>query len=164
MIDIKEEEDTIDIEYFQRVCRIKTKRDLIDLLDDYKEWLHPGLQNLREYSESKFIELKFQLKRHLQQYRTTGMQAMDPHLAVMLLAPAMLVAPRALAYNETRAEMKRRNLPKMQAVMTWGQAFLRILSEGYVKITQETEDKMYLKLLECEQQILEKVDTWSIGK
>lgn len=158
MADITKFEDRIDLEYLNRIDAIETRRHLIDVLDDFQEWLPEGLQAFREADDDTFKELLFQIRRIIDRVRNKREVPMEPTEAYMFCAPPLLSLPRSLAVM-TGVEAKRRNPGSTIIPMTWGQAFLRLSMEGEIKNIMEQQEKQYRKVIEIKKQIEEKVDT-----
>lgn len=146
---IKDTEDSIDREYHYRLLRIDCKQKLVDLLNDYEEFLPEGLMKFREADDEICMKLVKMMHRHIHHARN-GQILAEPTEAAALFAPPMLSYPRMVA----------RQVGSMtNQYITWGQAFMKLSSEGLITKLMKTQEMMYRRVIEIKEQVQEVVDT-----
>jgi len=154
MADIKETEDTIDREYHQRLLRVDSRQKLVDLLNDYEEFLPEGLMKFRNADDETCMTLMKMVHRHIYHARN-GQILAEPTEAAAMFAPPMLCYPRMVARQVGSATNQ---------YITWGQAFLKLASEGLITKLMQTQERMYRRVIEIKEQVQEMVDTsWMPG-
>ena len=119
IVDIRVNEDSIDIEYLRRLQSIKSAQQLKDLIKDYQDFLPEELFKFLNCDDSEQKELLFQVRRFLQKVATKQPVPMDPTEAIMFLSPPLLTLPRAYAQ-----EMNRKD--KSGKYHTWGDAWFTL--------------------------------------
>jgi hypothetical protein len=147
--DIKDTEDTIDREYHQRLIRVDSRQKLIDLLNDYEEFLPEGLLKFRNADEVTCMKLMAMVHRHIHHARR-GQVLAEPTEAAALFAPPMLSYPRMIARQYGQATNQ---------YITWGQAFLKLSNEGLITKLIQTQEYMYRRVIEIKEQVQEMIDT-----
>jgi len=119
IVDIKQNEDSIDIEYLRRLQTIKSAQQLKDLIKDYQDFLPEELFKFLNCDEDEQKELMFQIRRFLHKVATRQPVPMDPTEAIMFLSPPLLTLPRAYAQ-----EMNKKD--KQGKYHTWGDAWFTL--------------------------------------
>lgn len=147
--DIKDTEDTIDREYQQRLLRVNSKQKLVDLLNDYEEFLPEGLMKFRNADDETCMKLIAMVHRHIQHARR-GQILAEPTEAAALFSPPMLSYPRMVARQFGGATNQ---------YITWGQAFQKLSAEGLITKLIQTQERMYRRVIEIKEQVQEMVDT-----
>lgn len=154
LANIKDTEDTIDREYHHRLLRVDSRQKLIDLLNDYEEFLPEGLMKFRNADDETCMTLMKMVHRHIHHARH-GQILAEPTEAAALFAPPMLSYPRMVARQFGAATNQ---------YITWGQAFKKLASEGLITKLMKTQDNMYRRVIEIKEQVQEMVDTkWMPG-
>lgn len=149
MSDIKETEDTIDREYHQRLIRVNSRQKLVDLLNDYEEFLPEGLMKFRNADDDTCMTLIKMVHRQIHHARA-GQILAEPTEAAAMFAPPMLSYPRMVARQFGAATNQ---------YITWGQAFLKLANEGLITKLTQTQERMYRRVIEIKEQVQEMVDT-----
>lgn len=130
IVDIRKQEDSIDIEYLRRLQAIGTPQQLKDILKDYSDFLPEELQKFQDCSWDEYRELNFQIRRFLHKVMTRQPVPMEPTEAVMFLSPPLLTLPRQYAIQWNKDH------PNNQ--ITWGEAWLRFANKNWIsKIIQQ---------------------------
>jgi hypothetical protein len=123
MSDIKESDDTIDVEYFRRLQSITTKEELRDLLKDYEEFIPYQLQKFREADDKEFRALMIQANQYMRDIVDKRKIPEDPTEVIMLLQPPILTIIRGFARQWNAENPGKKPL-------TWGAAFMRFANQG----------------------------------
>jgi len=160
MADVKESDDTIDVEYHHRIMRLNTIDQLKSLLEDYEDFLPIGLQKFRNANVEAVRELLKQLKRVCDHARRGRMLA-EPTEAAALFAPPMITSPRMLAQSLEIEEMHKGHKIRV----TWGEAFRKLANEGMITRLAETQERMFRRVIEIKEQVQDMIDTgWKPGE
>jgi hypothetical protein len=131
IVDIKESEDSIDLEYLNRLSRVHNKQDLVDLLIDYEEFLPAFLQKFRNADDDELNLLDNQIQGLFKKLRNHQPLPAIPNEAIMLFQPPLMTITRMFSKTQS-AEQKRH--------ITWGMAWLHLQRNGYIdKLVQRTE-------------------------
>jgi len=152
-LDINVFTDDIDREYHKRIIAIKSKQDLIDILEDYEEFLPKGLQSFRRCDDLSFHKLKKQINRFYQRVKRGQKLPAEPTEAIMFITPPMLTIVRQISLTRS-AETK---FP-----VTWGDAYLGMKAAGLIDKLDIQQEGMYEKVIEIKEQVGEMVDTTSV--
>lgn len=132
--DIKENENSIDYEYKQRLSKVRTRSDLIDLLTDYEEFVPKALQKFRDASDSELEILQKRVLHFFWQCQNNRPPAV-PDEAVMLCCPPILDLVRMWA---------------TQTQKTWGKAFMDLSADGAITKLMQRQENMYLEAVKVE--------------
>jgi len=150
--DITVFEDRIDKEYMRRIEKMETMEQLVSILGDYQEFLPEGLQVFRNVDKESFEELKFQIRRFFKRVRNKQKLPAEPTEAIMFITPPMLTIPRQLSLTMS-FDTKR--------IVTFGEAFLELRSQGLILSLQRQQENMYKKIISIKDQVKEMIDTTS---
>jgi hypothetical protein len=121
IVDLKQEEDTIDIEYLRRLQTLNKQepQQLKDLIRDYEDFLPEELFKFKNCDLDEFKELLFQIRRFLFKVANKQPVPMEPTEAIMFLSPPLLTLPRAYAQEMTKKD-------KQHRYWTWGMAWFQL--------------------------------------
>lgn len=134
LCDITIFEDTIDKEYRHRVERLKKRKDLVSLLEDFEEFLPSGIQKFRDCDDNEFRELLFQIKRIYEMFRVDKKMPAEATEAVVFVSPPLISRIRVWAMVMGQ---------KFGKYKTWGQAFRDLQNNGDLKKLIDSQEGMY---------------------
>ena len=146
--DIRESEDTIDREYSYRVIRVKSKRELVELISDYEEFLPSGFGKVRDMTEEEVEKLLDNLRRYFSEVYQKKVYSGPANVSILLLQPYLLLFPRMWAMQITAERSKKNG----GYVMTWGQAWKELQAEGAIEKVCRRQEHIYSMLLKAEEE------------
>ena len=133
IVNIKKENDDFDLEYGQRLMRMKTIQQFKDLLEDYEEFLPSQFQKLREISPKNFKKILSEIKSMIESVRR-GQSQLSASVAFILVQPPMICIPRGFAAVSSNEKKKK---------VTWGEAFMNLSRNGMIKKLEAQGEKMF---------------------
>ena len=163
--DIKPSENSIDVEYINRLRKLKSISEFKDLIRDYEEFLPFGLcKYAEELDDIGFKKLQRNIERVFNRIKNRQPMPAEPTIELLVIMPQMLTMVRALAFTKTKDKMQKQkcgNPIDLRNVVTWGQAFHDLSSEGRLESLIRMQENTYQQAINSKEMVAEMIDTES---
>jgi hypothetical protein len=168
LMDITERENSIDVEYVNRLRKLKSISDFRELMKDYEEFLPYGIIKYSEEMDDKlFLKLQRGIERVFLKIKNKEPIPAEPSIEMIIIMPPFLTMVRALAFSKTRDRLLKNNNNKcgnivdFKNVVTWGQSFLDLNTEGRLTLLLQRQDHIYNQAVASRDIVSEMIDTES---